>query len=115
MTTLVLRVEGQEYAINDLGRAALAKARYEYFNWHFETAKGNVRISGDIYAPRDRFVGLNYYNPPGGSNTCLNSKIAGCRLVLSVQGQPDRILETRHRAAFEILTADRDHGVSVVA
>lgn len=115
LTTLVLRVEGREIAINNLARAALAKARYNYFNWHIETGQGGTEITCDVFAPRQHFVGLNYYNPPGGSSTCLNSKIAGCRLVLREPGQPERVFETRHRAAFEILTTDADHGVPVVA
>jgi hypothetical protein len=115
LTTVVLRVEDREIAINSIAHAVLAKATYNYFNWHFATSQGASRISCDIYAPRHCFVALNYYNPPGGSSTCLNSKIAGCRLVLSEKGQPDRVLETSHRAAFEILTKDADHGLGVVA
>lgn len=115
MTTLVVRVDGREIKINNLLKAVTAKATFNYFNWHVETAQGDISIVCDIYAPRYHFVGLNYYNPPGGSNTCLNCKIAGCRLVIREKGKPERVLETRNRAAFEILTDDHSHGVRVVA
>ncbi len=115
MTTLVLRLEDRTYALNNLLRAARANAHYGYFHWHFDTRQDGVRIVGDIQAPRDFFVGLNYYNPPGGSHTCLNCKIASCRLRVQENGRPERELFTQHRAAFEILTDDPRHGVSIVA
>ncbi|PIE41544.1 MAG: hypothetical protein CSA49_02960 [Gammaproteobacteria bacterium] len=115
MTTLVIRVDGEEIKLNNLWNATRAKATFNYFNWHIETAQGDTSVVCDIYGLRYDFVGLNYYNPPGGTNICLNSKIAGCRLQIKRQGKPQRVLETRNRAAFEILTADRSHGVKVVA
>lgn len=115
ITTLVLRFDEREIKMNSLMQAVKARASFNYFNWHIETSNADLSISCEIYAPRYYFVGLNYYNPPGGSNTCLNSKIAGCRLVLNEKGQPERVFETRNRAAFEILTADKDHGVRIVA
>ena len=115
MTTLVLRLEGQTFALNNLLKAPFAKAHYGYFHWHFDTRDKGVRIVGTLQGNRPHFVGLNYYNPPGSSHTCLNCKIASARVLLQVKGQPDRELVTRHRAAFEILTDDNRHGVPIVA
>ncbi len=113
MTPVVLRHEGQQYAFNSLSRGLRAKASYRYFEWRFATGDGAVRIEGEIHAPKEAFVGLRYYNPPGGEKYCLNSKIASCRLRLSRPGKPDAILESQHRAAFEILTDDLAHGVEI--
>lgn len=113
MTPLVLRHEGREYAINTLSRGLRAKASYRCFEWRFATGDGEVRIEGEIRAPRNAFVGLRYYNPPGGEKYCLNSKIASCRLRLSRLGKPEATLESQHRAAFEILTDDLSHGVGI--
>jgi hypothetical protein len=115
MTTLVCRVDGKTYVLNNLLKAALAKGRYDYFNWHFETRNSEVSIRGDISAPREHFVGLTYGNPPAGSHTCLNCKIAQCRLCIKERGKPELVLHTDHRAAFEILTDDPSHGVPVLA
>jgi hypothetical protein len=115
LTTLVLRLDGRIFKLNGLWKAVRANAHYGYFHWHFDTADKTVRIVGDIQAPRSHFVGLNYYNPPGGSHTCLNCKIASARLLVQEKGQPDRVLHTASRAAFEILTDDTSHGVSLVA
>jgi hypothetical protein len=120
MTPLVLRHHGREYALNSIGRALRARASFEYFDWHFAAEDDTARIAGRIHAPREFFAGLNYYNPPGGSKTCLNSKIAACELTLTDKraghDPTPRKLHTAHRAAFEMLTDDRSgHGVEIRA
>jgi hypothetical protein len=72
-------------------------------------------MTGHLHAPREAFVGLTYYNPPGGSHTCLNSKMAACEVTLERPNRPPLTLQTRHRAAFEILTDDPRHGVPLAA
>ena len=90
---------------------------FEYFRWRFTSESDAVRIEGAIAAPGEAFVALTYHNPTGGTKHCLNSKIAACELrVTSKQDNASahtEVLSTRHRAAFEILTDDRDHGVEL--
>jgi len=71
-------------------------------------------VSGTIAAAARDFVGLPYYDPPGGTRTCLNSKIARCELTVRRPGKPALQLHTKSRAAFEILTTATDHGVAVL-
>jgi hypothetical protein len=115
LTPLVLRHGGQEYALREVGQALRrAQGRFGYFHWEFRSAApGGVEIEGSIRAPREAFVGLRYYNPPGGEKHCLNSKLAACNITLKRPGQPPETLTTRHRAAFEILTDDRAHGIEI--
>ncbi|MDI1302251.1 MAG: hypothetical protein PSX71_10130 [bacterium] len=115
LTVMVLRVGDEEYRLNTLARSFLAKGRWHYFDWTFAAAHEGVRITGRMHAAREDFVGLTYYNPPGGSHTCLNSKVAACEIRLERKNRPVFTLRTAHRAAFEILTDDQDHGVPVVA
>jgi hypothetical protein len=112
ITPLVLRHEGKEYALNSLG-STLRRASFSYFDWKFKAESEEISIQGNIHADRKDFVCLPYYNPPGGTKHCLNTKIASCRLVLKRRGvtRPE-ILETKNRAAFEILTDSRDHGLT---
>lgn len=115
-TLLVLRHRGREYALNGLARAVRARGSFGYFRWEFRSRSAEAEIAGEITAPGEAFVGLNYYNPPGGTKHCLNSKLAHCRLVLrDARAGETEVLETAHRAAFEILTDDRDHGVALRA
>jgi hypothetical protein len=115
MTVVVLRLEGREFALNSLGQALRARGRFDYFNWTFESRARDVRIQGRIQAPASAFVGLCYRNPPGGTKTCLNCKIASCEVVIEPRAGAPRILRTANRAAFEILTDSQDHGVAVRA
>ncbi len=111
---VVLRIAGETYAINALGRAVLARGRWRYFDWSLHTRQQGVEIAIEISAPRERFVGLRYANPPGGSKVCLNSKLARASVTLRRPGRPELHLKSEHRAAFEILTDDDSHGVPVV-
>ena len=114
MSLLVLRDEGQEIALNGLLQSVRATGNVDFFTWRIDTGNAQVRIHGRIHAPAGAFVGLTYDNPPGGSKTCLNSKLASAEIVVERPGKPTRTLLTRHRAAFEILTDRTDHGVPIV-
>jgi hypothetical protein len=117
MTPLVLRHDGREFALNALGRALRNKGAFNYFDWHFVAEDAGARIAGRIHAPREFFVGLRYYNPPGGNKCCLNSKIAACELAIAdKRSGRSETLRTAHRAAFEILSDDFSaHGVALRA
>jgi hypothetical protein len=116
VTFLVLRHEGREHRFVSLPQALRASGRFRYFEWTFTSEDGHMRISGRISAPPAAFVGLNYYNPPGGSKHCLNTKIGSCELdVTDKRTASHRVLSTTDRALFEILTDDRTHGVPIRA
>lgn len=116
MTPLVLRHQGRELALNGLLRSVRATGRFGYFFWNFSSENRDVAVQGTMVAPREAFVGLNYYNPPGGAKHCLNTKIAMCTLRLEDKTTgTSEVLETKNRAAFEILTDDRNHGVPIAA
>ncbi len=117
LTMLVLRHRGQEYAVTSVPRAlAKTKGSFGYFHWEFSADTGRMLLDGQITATPEAFVALNYYNPPGGIKHCLNTKIGRCELTIrdKASGQ-QQVLQTKHRALFEILTDDRTHGISVRA
>ena len=112
MTLLVLRHQGEEIALNSLRQSLRARASFTYFDWHFRSENDRCCLDGRISAPREAFVGLRYFNPPGGIKQCLNSKLASCELTMTHKRDGgSEVLSTRHRAAFEILTDDTAHGV----
>ncbi|NPU84250.1 MAG: hypothetical protein HPY65_07150 [Syntrophaceae bacterium] len=119
LTPLVLRHRGEEIALNSFRQMFRTRGRFDYFTWNFRAETDAIRLEGTISAPREAFIGLNYYNPPGGSKHCLNTKIASCELNITrgwkAGGTAAEILSTRHRAAFEILTDDRRHGIEISA
>lgn len=116
MTLAVLRHNDTEIALNSLIQSLRAKGSFEYFSWNFKSETKEIALEGSISAPRDAFVGLNYYNPPGGNKYCLNTKIASCQLKLTDKRTGrEEILVTNNRAAFEILTGDPKHGIMIRA
>ena len=114
MTVVVLRHKGQEFALNTIPHSLKAQGRFDYFTWNFRSKCRDFGIQGCIEASVEDFVGLTYYNPPGGVKHCLNSKIARCELNLSTKDGRQEHLYTKNRAAFEILTDKRDHGVKIM-
>jgi hypothetical protein len=114
MSLVVLRAHGKEYALHSIAQAVRAHGNFEFFDWHIDSAAGGVRIAVHMHAAREQFVGLVYANPPGGTKTCLNTKLAAAEVMLVRTGHPPETFFTRHRAAFEILTDRVDHGIPVV-
>jgi hypothetical protein len=116
ITLLVLRHQQKEYALTELAQGIRAHGKFHYFIWEFKSKNKDVEIAGQISAPSQAFIGLNYSNPPGGNKHCLNSKIAAYELYFKdkVTGKSE-ILETKHRAAFEILTNDPNHNITITA
>jgi hypothetical protein len=116
ITPIVLRHKDKEYTFNGLLQAVRADGEFEYFSWKFKSETPRLSVEGTISAPKETFVGLQYYNPPGGAKHCLNTKIASCQLnFIDKESGTHEILETKHRAAFEILTDDQNHGIPIAA
>jgi hypothetical protein len=117
LTLLVLRHRGEEIALNGLLRSATAKGTFRCFTWEFRSESRRAAVEGRIEAPAEAFVGLAYRNPPGGTKHCLNTKLASCELRVARPGAGAgaEVLRARQRAAFEILSDDRDHGVAIRA
>ncbi len=114
MSPMVLRHGGEEHRLNSLRTSLRAKAHYGFFTWHLSSASKHVSIEATFHARAQHFVALRYENPPGGLKTCLNTKLAACELILRRKGERTVLLKTRHRAAFEILTDEDNHGVRVL-
>jgi hypothetical protein len=116
ITCLSLRHGGSTYELVDPLRGLRTEADYGYFFWRFSHRDDRVLINGEFGAEPGAFVALNYYNPPGGTKQCLNTKIASCTLTVTdrLSGAVER-LSTAHRALFEILTDHRGHGIDVRA
>lgn len=67
ITLLVLRVGSEEIRLNSMKQALLAgfKSSVKNYEWHFVSEDSDYRVEGTITAPKQSFVALKYYNPPG--------------------------------------------------
>lgn len=119
LTLVVLRLDGRTYALNGALRALRARGRFGeeggQLDWRFDTRGEGIRLRGHVYGSPQAFVGLRYGNPPGGDKVCLNSKVAGCTLVVEQPGRAARTLHSAHGAAFEVLGDTSRLGIPVVA
>lgn len=115
LTVLVLRIGSEEYALNGIGQSLCNQGRFDFLSWELRARARGVGIHLRMSAPPTRFAGLRYPDPPGGTKTCLNAKLACCELTVELPGQRPRRYRARHRAAFEILTDRQDHGVALLA
>jgi len=114
ITPLVLRYNGKEHALNGLLQAIRARGAFDYFTWSFKSETRRADVEGTISAPRQAFVGLSYCNRPGGTKHCLNTKIASCTVRFrDKERRTTQMLGAKSRAAFEILTDDRSHGIPI--
>jgi len=115
-TLLVLRMGSREHRIASLRQAFGVQASLQGFAWTFEAELRDIALQGLISAPASSFVGLSYANPPGGTKHCLNTKIAMCEVTVTEKatGNVEK-LHSANRAAFEILTDRRDHGIEIRA
>jgi len=116
---MVLRHRGKEFRLNSIRQSLRAKGSFEYFKWKFFSEDETIAVDGTISASGEDFIGLRYYNPPGGIKHCLNTKIASCKMTVRFKkeetGEGVEVLETSSRAAFEILTDQTNHGVKIYA
>lgn len=112
MTPIVFRHEGREFKLNQL-LTTFNRASFGYYYWNFKAENDQIKLQGEIKAHPDDFVCLNYFNPPGGTKYCLNSKIASCELEIQLKPSTDWVkLTSQNGAAFEILTDDSSHGLT---
>ncbi len=109
----VLRVGKKEYRFNSVWQTLKNNGRYDYFEWIMQCHSNTFTLDISIKADKKSVAGLNYRNPPGGSHTCLNSKVASCDVRLSKNGKKLYQLKSKHSAAFEILTDDDQHEVDI--
>lgn len=104
LTGVALRIDDIDYRYSSLYQLLKSKAHYQLFDWSFQTGDNDTEITGRIFTDNlDHIVRLTYKNPPGGLKTCLNTKLATCKLSVSRRGQKTITLLTQNRAAIEFL------------
>jgi hypothetical protein len=104
LTMAVLRHDGAEYALNTRWQALRAKGSFDQRRWQFEARSREVSLSGTFESDPDMAAVLSYRNPPGGLKTCVNSKVASCKIRLQPDGEAPIELTARHRAAYEMIS-----------
>jgi len=113
LTNVVLRLADRDIRLNSIPQGLRNRGRYTVDAWTIDARRGPLSVHIRIGTPRERFVGLAYNDPPGGTKTCLNTKLASADVRVVERGRPTVELATRTRAAFEVLAPDAGHGVPI--
>jgi hypothetical protein len=116
LTGANLRLDGRDLAFNDLPGLLSGHVEITPFGWSFARRSGDQRLRVEVQAPREAFAGLRYLDPDGRENHCLNAKVATCRVHLDRWADrwvPECSLVGEHSCAFEILTQDSGHSVTI--
>ena len=103
LTVACLRVEGREYRFDSLLRAVRTRGAFEPGHWITQISNGQETLEVTMECDEDAIVSLPYRNPSGGMKTCLNSKVARAEVRLCMKNGEEMVLQTQHRAAFEVL------------
>jgi len=103
LSPVVLRLDGQDHLLNGPRQWLRNRGDFRDHSWQLRARGDGLEVSIRFSAAADDFARLTYRNPPGGTKTCLNSKLATCELTVRRPGRPDRSLVASRRAAFEIL------------
>jgi hypothetical protein len=104
----VLSLDGTRHPIGGLEKTRGTKIDEHPDHCAFTLPGRDLSLSGEVRAPRERFVGWVYADPDGSQHNTVNCSIA--ELTLSVGGQT---LDTPHGAAYELGMRETTHGMEI--
>jgi hypothetical protein len=113
VTAVFVRLGRERFDLGPLEGLGTNRGTVSLRRWEIAAEQRGVRITGELAAETDDFVGLHYPNPTGAPTYCLNTKLARARFEIARPGGRTLVATTR-AAAFEIGTLDRHHGVRMV-
>jgi hypothetical protein len=109
----VLSLDGERRRVGGIERARATKIDEHPDHVNFKVPGADLTITGNVGAPRDRFVGWVYADPGGTAHHTVNCSIAQMKLTVARSGSAPLELETSHGAAYELGMRESDHGMSI--
>jgi hypothetical protein len=112
----VLSIAGERHRIGGIERARATRIDERPDGATFELPGAEMKIEGEVSAPREHFVGWVYADPDGSEHNTVNCSIAGMRLIVRRTASPSSRpieLTTPHGAAYELGMRERDHGIAI--
>ena len=104
----VLSLEGERHPIGGIEKARSTKIDEHPDHCRFTLPGSDLTLTGEVSAPRERFVGWVYADPDGSEHNTVNCSIAA--LDIDVNGTK---LVTPHGAAYELGMREKDHGMPI--
>ena len=103
----VLSLNGVRHRLGGLGKRGTV-VHEQPDRCRFRIPGEDFTIEGDVFAPREQFVGWVYADPDGSGHNVVNCSIASMRL-----GAGGADLSTAHGAAYELGMRETDHGMAI--
>jgi hypothetical protein len=108
----VLSLAGERHALGGIERARGTKIDEHPDHCVLTLPGAELAISGEVRAPRERFVGWVYADPDSSEHNTVNCSIA--ELTLDGRGAASPLrLHTAYGAAYELGMRETDHGVPI--
>jgi hypothetical protein len=108
----VLSLDGDRYPIGGIEKARGTKIDEHPDHCTFTLPGAELTLTGEVRAPRERFVGWVYADPDGSQHNTVNCSIAALVVDVSRNGSPLR-LESAHGAAYELGMRETDHEIPI--
>jgi hypothetical protein len=112
MSVAALFVDGELHRFDGLRAMVGSTVSIDHRAYALTTRSGRAELRLTISAEAQAFAGLRYQDPDGSTLACLNSKLAGGEVSLTVPGRT-RTLRTC-MGALELGTREAGHGITML-
>ncbi|MFM2417735.1 MAG: hypothetical protein RL385_2458 [Pseudomonadota bacterium] len=112
MSVAALYLDGELHRFDGLRAMLASEARIDQRSYALTARTGRAELRLTISAEAHAFAGLRYQDPDGRTLDCLNSKLAGGEVSLTVHGRT-RTLRTS-MGALELGTREPGHGITML-
>jgi hypothetical protein len=112
----VLSLAGERHPLGGIGRARRPQIDEHPDHCIFTLPGAELTVSGEVRAPRERFVGWVYADPDGSEHTVVNCSVAELTLTAQRTASPAASplqLHTPNGGAYELGMRETDHGMPI--
>ncbi len=113
LTLFFLRYKGKDYYLNGLISLLRNSVDGSLPAWRFHSGYHALRLSGEIRAPLESFIGVEYTDPDGAKLWCYNTEVATLHLEVDVPGTKTGTLTSPGFSALEFVSRSRDPRVRI--
>ena len=108
-----LSLKGERYPLGGPGKMRQTRVTEEPTRCAFELPGRDVRVRGEVSAPRGAFVGWLYADPDGSEHHTVNCSVADLELTVELASGGSLDLRAPAGAVYELGMRERDHGMEI--
>ncbi|MCL5277506.1 MAG: hypothetical protein M1517_07025 [Deltaproteobacteria bacterium] len=101
LTLLFVRCGGKDYPLNGIVQLLRNRSESAFPTWRLGAVHGGMRFTGEIGAPAEAFVGVEYTDPDGERLWCYNTEVANMELEVYDHGKKVEVLTSAQSCALE--------------